>query len=71
MVAVLDTSEQIGIFSRTIVASSAKRDNTTEDISSAGTDDAGTKLITVTVSWLEGGATITKTLQFYIMDIFS
>ena len=70
-VAVLDTSGQIGIFSRTIVASSAKRDNTTEDISSAGTDDAGTKLITVTVSWLEGGATITKTLQFYIMDIFS
>jgi len=70
-VAPLNSSEQIGIFTRTVVASSASRDNTTKDISIMGTDDSGTKLITVTVSWPEGGVTITKTLQFYIMNIFS
>lgn len=68
----LNSSEQIGIFTRIVVASSVNRDNTTKDIvSSGGTLDAGTKLITVTVSWLEGGQTINKSLQFYIADIFS
>jgi len=70
-VTALNSSEQIGIFTRTVVASSVSRDNTTKDISSTGVNDLGTKLITVTVSWLEGGTTISKTLQFYIMDIFS
>lgn len=70
-VAALNSSEPIGIFTRTILASSVNRDNTTKDISSVGTDDPGTKLITVTVSWPEGGITITKTLQFYLADIFS
>lgn len=70
-VAVLNSSEQIGIFTRTVVTSSVNRDNATKDISSIGTNDPGTKLITVTVSWPEGGTTITKTLQFYITDIFS
>ncbi|MFA5777960.1 MAG: hypothetical protein WC870_00490 [Candidatus Paceibacterota bacterium] len=69
--ATLNSSEQIGIFTRAIVASSVNRDNTTKDISVIGTDDPGTKLIVVTVSWPEGGVTITKTLQFYIMNIFS
>ena len=67
----LNTSEQIGIFTRTVVASNVNRDNATKDISTMGTNDPGTKLITVTVSWLEGGTTIIKTLQFYMMDIFS
>ncbi|KKQ06889.1 MAG: hypothetical protein US18_C0030G0003 [Parcubacteria group bacterium GW2011_GWB1_36_5] len=70
-VATLNSSEQIGIFTRTVIASSVNRDNTTKDISSTGTNDPGTKLITITVSWLEGGVTISKALQFYIMDIFS
>ena len=69
-VTALNSSEQIDIFTRTIVASSVNRDNTSKDISSAGINDPGTKLITVTVSWPEGGMTISKTLQFYIMDIF-
>ncbi len=68
----LNTSEQIGIFTRTVVALSVNRDDTTKDIvSSGGTLDPGTKLITVTVSWGEGGIVIVKTLQFYISDIFS
>lgn len=67
----LNSSEQIGVFTRTVIASSVNRDNTTKDIASTGTNDPGTKLITVTVSWPEGGVTVTKTLQFYITDIFS
>lgn len=71
-VAGLNTTEQIGIFTRTVVASSVNRDSTTKDIvSSGGTLDLGTKLVTVTVSWLEGGVVVTKTLKFYISDIFS
>ncbi len=68
----LNSYEQIGIFTRTVITSSVNRDNSTKDIiTSGGTLDAGTKLFTVTVSWPEGGMTITKTLQFYITDIFS
>ncbi|MBI2627595.1 hypothetical protein HYW72_01545 [Candidatus Nomurabacteria bacterium] len=67
----LNSSESIGIFTRTVVASSVNRDNTTKDISSTGTDDPGTKLVTVAISWPEGGVVVTKTLQFYISDIFS
>lgn len=62
---------QVGIFTRKVNMANVKRNGTTGDISGTGTDDNGTKLFTVTVSWLEGGRTITKTLQFYITDIFS
>jgi Tfp pilus assembly protein PilV len=61
--------EQIGIFTRTVVASSVTRDVVSGDIG-PGDVDPGTELITVTVSWPEGGITITKTLQFYITNIF-
>lgn len=61
----------VGIFTRTASVADVSRDDITKDISSIGTDDPGTKLITITVSWDEGGTTITKTLQFYITDIFS
>ena len=65
------TPNTVGIFTRAISVASVNRDNATKDISSSGADDPGTKLATVSISWLEGGVTITKTLQFYIMDIFS
>lgn len=65
------TVNLVDIFTRTVNIASVNRDNTTKDISSTGTDDPGTKLVTVTVSWPEGGTTITKTLQFYIINIFS
>lgn len=66
------TPNTVGSFTRTVIISNVNRDNSTEDIvSSGGTIDAGTKLVTVTVSWVEGGTTVTKTLQFYISDIFS
>lgn len=67
----LNSSEQIGIFTRTVVASSVNRDDFSKDIVSAGgTLDPRTKLITVTVFWQEGGQTINKSLQFYLSDIF-
>lgn len=61
----------LGIFTRTVTVNNVNRDNTTSDISSSGTNDAGTKLITIRVSWNENGETVSKTLSFYIMDIFS
>lgn len=67
----INTVEQIGIFTRTVVASSVNRDSTTSDISVSGTDDPDTKLVTVTVMWPEGGTTITKNLKFYLMNIFN
>jgi len=65
------TSNTVGIFTRTVTIASVNRDNTTKDISASGTDDPNTKLVTVTVSWSEGTVTVTKTLQFYIINIFS
>jgi Tfp pilus assembly protein PilV len=60
----------VGIFTRTASIEAVNRDDITDDIAPAGTDDPGTKLVTVTVSWAEGGVTVTKNLQFYISDIF-
>ena len=65
------TTNTIGIFTRVVSIANVKRDNITKDISATGTDDLGTKLVTVTVSCGEGGVTIVKTLQFYITNIFS
>ena len=65
------TPNTVGIFTRTVTVANVNRDSVSKDISESGTDDPGTKLITVTVSWSEGGVTVNKTLSFYIMDIFS
>ncbi|HAS81079.1 MAG: hypothetical protein UR25_C0005G0006 [Candidatus Nomurabacteria bacterium GW2011_GWE1_32_28] len=60
-----------GIFVRKVNISNVNRNVSTDDIESLGIDDPGTKLITITVSWIDGGETLSKTLSFYIMDIFS
>ncbi|MEK7564166.1 MAG: hypothetical protein AAB510_01180 [Patescibacteria group bacterium] len=64
------TPSTIGIFTRTVVFSSAYRDGS-QNLASSGTLDAQTKLITVTVSWLEGTQVLSKNLKFYITDLFS
>jgi Tfp pilus assembly protein PilV len=65
------SASTIGIFTRKVVLSNVNRDNTTKDIvTSGGTVDTGTKLVTVTISWNEGINVITKTLPFYITNIF-
>jgi len=66
-----DTPSTVGIFTRTVDIDSVNRDNITDDIAVSGTADDGTRLVTVNVSWLEGGNTVTKTLSFYISNIFS
>ena len=60
------------IYTRSVTITNVTRDTTTNNIATSGTvaPDNGTKLITVTVSWLEGTTTVTKTLQFYISQIF-
>ncbi len=66
-----DTPSTVGIFTRTVSISPVNRDPATDDIADSGDDDPGTKLVTVTISWNEGGQSISKNLQFYVMDIFS
>jgi Tfp pilus assembly protein PilV len=64
-------TSQVGIFTRTVRVTNVNRDATTADIvSNGGVLDTGTKLITVTVSWLEEGQTLSKTLSLYLMNIF-
>ncbi|MFZ2150049.1 MAG: hypothetical protein WAV15_02740 [Minisyncoccia bacterium] len=64
------TPNTVGEFTRVIRFSAVTRDDTTKNISGTGTNDPQTKLVVVTVSWVEGGVTITKILPFYIADIF-
>ena len=64
------TPSQVGIFTRKIVFSSAYRD-ANQDLAPSGTLDDQTRLVTVTVSWTEGAQTLSKTLQFYLTDLFS
>ena len=64
------TPSQVGIFTRKVVFSSAYRD-LNQDLASSGTEDDKMRLVTVTVSWTDSGRTFSKTLQFYLADIFS
>lgn len=64
------TPQSSGIFTRKVVFSSAYRD-ANDNLAGSGTLDAQTRLVTVTVSWLEGTDTISKSGQFYLADIFS
>jgi Tfp pilus assembly protein PilV len=57
-------------FTRTVVFSDVSRDSN-EDIAPSGTVDTHTKKVLVTVSWPYSGVIISKTLTFYIVDIFS
>lgn len=59
-----------GFFTRTIVFEPVYRDSS-DDIAPSGTLDANTKKVTVTVSWLSGGVTLSKNLYFYIANIFN
>jgi len=58
-------------FTRTIVFSPVYRNSSTDDIASSGDLDVRTKKVTVTVSWPYFGATASKDLSFYLIDIFN
>lgn len=69
---VLSTTPNVfGKFTRTVNISNVNRNSTTGDISSSGVNDEKTKLVTITVSWVDGGQVKSKVLSFYIFDIFS
>jgi Tfp pilus assembly protein PilV len=64
------TSNAVGIFTRKVVVENVNRNSSTQDISTVGTNDPNTKFVTVTLSWPEHGTTISKTMSFYIINIF-
>jgi len=64
------TPNTIDSFTRTVVFSAVNRDSN-DDIAVSGTNDIGTRMVTVTVSWLSSGNTASKILSFYLTDIFS
>jgi len=57
------------IFTRQITFSPVYRD-ANDDIASSGTLDTGTKKVTVTVSFNNPNGVVSKSLSFYISDIF-
>lgn len=60
------------VFTRSFVVSDVTRDGS-DNISSSGTYDSGTKKVTVSVAWTTKGGrkTATDTAETYIMDLFS
>lgn len=60
-----------GVFSRSFTVADVNRDATSQDIVTppSGIYDAGTKKITVNVSWYNRNATTTKSLDFYLTNI--
>ncbi len=65
------TPSTIGIFTRTVVISAVNRDSNDDIVSSGGTLDVKTKKVTITTSFNSQSGTISKTLVFYISDIFN
>ena len=64
------TPESSDIFTRKVVFAPAYRDGN-DNLAESGTLDEQVRLVTVTVSWPEGVETISRSLQFYLADIFS
>ena len=62
------TPNVIDRFTRTVTISNVSR-NGSDDISASGTVDAGTKLVTVSVSWSASSGTQTRSMAFYISNI--
>lgn len=60
-----------GKFDRFFSLSAVGRDADHNIVSSGGTVDANTKKVTVSVSWSNGQATTTKTMESYVSNIFS
>ncbi len=65
------TPNTTDIFTRVVILSPVYRTASGNVDTIVGSLDSGTKLVTVIVTWSESGTTITKTLKFYINDLFS
>ncbi len=61
-----------GLFDRTVTLAAVNRDATSYNIvSSGGALDTGTRRATITVSWPDGAATTSKSVQLYIHNSFN
>lgn len=59
-----------GKFTRIIIFSDVYRDGN-DDIASSGTLDSGVKRVTVNTTWQSSGETVSKSITFYIANIFN
>lgn len=59
-----------GFFTRKVQLSAVNRD-ASDDIASSGTLDSRTKKVNINIAWPGDGGTVTKSLDFYIADIFN
>ena len=67
----LDTTPAtVNGYTRTVSVAPVSRGATDDIVSSGGTADAGTRLVTVTVSWVDHGSTLTKSIAVYFSNIF-
>ena len=64
------TSNTVGIFTRSVIFDNVYRD-VNDDIASSGTLDTGMRKVTETITWNNEKGVQTKTLTFYIGDLFS
>lgn len=58
------------IFERKIILNNVNRDNN-DDIAPSGTFDPNTKKATITIAWNNGLATTSKSLEFYLTNLFN
>ncbi len=59
-----------GLFTREVVSSAVYRDSN-DNIAESGTLDSGTVKFTVTVRWNKPNGTVSKSLSFYVSNIFN
>jgi prepilin-type N-terminal cleavage/methylation domain-containing protein len=64
------TDLTLGAFERSIMISPVYRDASSDIVSSGGTLDTDTVLVTSSVSWWKGGATTTKTVATYLTNLY-
>ena len=69
--ALATTPHTDGIFTRIVTFAAVSRSGGAIVTNGTGSVDSGTRLVTVTVSWQEGGVTVTKTVSAYISDIYT
>lgn len=60
-----------GLFDRTIIVSAVNRDSSDDIVDSGGTEDDGTKKVTVNLTWNSSIGSNSKSLSFYISNIFN
>lgn len=58
-------------FDRTFVLSAVNRDASYNIVTSGGTLDTGTRKATITVSWRDGNATTSRSVELYIYNTFN